>query len=116
MSVNLAMAGLAEAAFARGLLLQWLLLIPAFVLVIVGLWRRSLIMAALACAGCILVAVLFYPWAAFRPAEFPNDSDEIYWLIRYRIAAIAWLVVCTSCTVAMFRAFRRKKGNVVCST
>jgi hypothetical protein len=109
MSTIFAMAGLAEAAFAKGLLFQWSILIVAFVLAVIAWWRRSWVAITLACCACLLVGVRFSPWSSFRYPEFPNDSDEIYWLIRFRIAAVVWIVLSLGCFSGLVLVIRRNR-------
>jgi hypothetical protein len=86
----IAMAGLAEAAALYGLLI-----VAAALLLVGGLlalaWRKHWpVVAGMACGLCLLIVLLFQPWSAFHSPQFPDDPDEIYWLIRYRIAAVVW--------------------------
>jgi hypothetical protein len=108
MSSVFAMAGLAEAALARDLVVQWFFLISAFMLAIVAWWRCSWIAITLACAACLCVAVS-NPWASFRHPEFPYDQDEMYWLIRYRIAAATWFILSIGCFAGLVLIIRRNR-------
>ena len=109
MSTLFAMAGLAEAAFARGLVLEWFVLLVALLLALIAWWKRSWVAITLACCACLLVGALFDPWRAFRHPEFPNDSDEIYWLIRFRIAAVAWFVLSAGGMAGLVLVIRRNR-------
>ena len=78
----IAMAGLAEAQFLNELLLVAAVLALAVGFLRLGRLKRWSVATAVDWALCLIDGLLFQPWHAFRGPEFPNDPDEVYWLIR----------------------------------
>ena len=87
------MAGLAEAAAFYGLLIIGAILVIVGGLLALAWWKRWPIAAGIACGLWLVTGLLLQPWSAFHPAEFADDPDEIYWLIRWRAASVIWAVI-----------------------
>jgi hypothetical protein len=112
MTPILAMAGLAEAAFAPALLIAWLGLLLMLVAIVIGFVRSSRIECVVALVLATLFAVLFSPWAAFLPPENPSalaDPDFLYWRLRFRLTAVAWCILTagTLCLLPVLRSGKR---------
>ena len=104
-----AMTGLAEAAMLNGLLLVAAVL--ALVAGLLGLaWRKQWwLAAAVGWVLCLIAGLLLQPWSAFRGPEFPNDPDEIYWLIRWRLASGVWAAVFAAAVYSLIAVIRRRR-------
>jgi len=111
MTPFLAMAGLAEAAFAQALLFAWCALLMMLIAIVIGFIRSSRVECVLALAFAVLFAILFSPWTAFLPPEDPGalaDSDFLYWRDRFRITAVAWCIL-TAAAAGLLPLLRRGK-------
>jgi hypothetical protein len=111
MTPIIAMAGLAEAAFAQALLVAWVALFVMFVAIAVGFARGSRIECVIALGLAILFAVLFSPWNAFLPPEDPGalaDSDFLHWRVWFRITAVAWSIL-TAGAIGLLPVLRNGK-------
>jgi hypothetical protein len=97
MSSFLAMAGLAEAAFAQSLLIAWCGIFVIGALTIVGWFRRSWRIGLAAIIVALLVGFFLGPVEVlFGPEKNPealNDPDYIYWLGCFRKMSAVWLIV-----------------------
>ena len=103
----IAMAGLAEAAYLYALLIAAAgLAVVAFFLAFAW-WRRSTVASTIACLLCLLVGWFLQPWSVFAPPS-SNDSDEAYWLVRWRVASGAWACFCVA-SLACWRITVRRR-------
>ena len=103
----IAMAGLAEAAFLYALLIAAAgLAVIAFFLAFA--WqRRQAIVEATVERLHLLVGWFLQPWSVFAPPS-SNDSDEAYWLVRWRVASGAWACFCVA-SLACWRITVRRR-------
>jgi hypothetical protein len=107
------MAGMAEQAFAGGLLVGsiWLALIG--IATAVAFWKQSMMSAVVATYFALLFTVLFTPWSAFAPLskESLEDPDMQYWTGSYQILGVVWVIVVvavlTSLVTVQIRRSRR---------
>jgi hypothetical protein len=112
MTLIIAMAGLAEAAFAQALLIAWVALFLMLVVIAVGFVRGSRIECVVALGLAILFAVLLSPWSAFLAPENASalaDPDFLYWRARFRITAVAWCIL-TAGALGLLPVVRNRKS------
>jgi hypothetical protein len=104
-----AMAGLAEAAIAEGLMVLGAGLVITVVLIIISLWRRSWVIGVIALVVCLGVGGFFEPWMSFSAKADPNDPDQDHWLFRCRLVAMIWLLCCVVGVASLAFIVRRRR-------
>ena len=103
-----AMAGLAEAAEAFGVLI----VIGAFcalgAVVFFAVRKRSKIAIGFGAFIWFGIGWLLQPWHAFERPQFPNDPDELYWMQVYHVLLGGWLVAGVVMGIAAKRLWKRQ--------
>jgi hypothetical protein len=102
------MAGLAEAAFFRVLLI-----IGGVLLLVAGLlaiaWRKGSPTAAMiALVLAFLIGLFLQPWNAFAPPT-SADPDEAFWLVCFRIASVVWTLLFVTGVAFLITLIRRRR-------
>lgn len=96
MNIFLAMAGLAEVAFAHALVLAWIAIGIVAMLILISWWERSLRCNLAAILFSLVAGMLFGPYDTFfgptQPPEVLSDPDYIRWLGQFRIMSVAWIL------------------------
>ncbi len=90
----IALAGIAEQAYAFELLIGFIALVLVGIAVCIAFWRQSWVAAIVATVLVGLVTLLFMPWWAFMQlsAEDAQDPDVVEWTGNYRVFGVAWIV------------------------
>jgi hypothetical protein len=108
MRAIIAMAGLAEAAESQSLVIFYVTMAGIIILLSFAWWKRGPVAAGISCIACLFVGLFLQPWSAFHAPEFPEDPDEIYWLTRWRIASVFWVIVFLAAIVCLSMIVRRR--------
>src|SRR2546423_5823280 len=116
MNPMIAMAGLAEAAFAEALLISWVVLGLISMLLVTTLIRRSWGFGLVAIVLTTLFGVFFTPWNWFLPPAEPNvlnDPDYIYWRARFQIIFLAWglLIIAAGMAAGFVQPFFKMRAK-----
>jgi hypothetical protein len=96
------MAGLAEAAVAAQLTLNWLSIFVVGGLLIVAWARHSAVWAWVAATLGFALAMLImpFPWEVFRPID-SDDPDALHWLAQARTVTTVWLTLIAGILVSV---------------
>ena len=80
-------------------------------LVALCLWKRWALAGMFACVLCVVVGLLLQPWSAIGGPS-SSDPDEVYWLDRYRIASLVWLLCFVGCAWCLLIVIRDVKSHL----
>jgi len=108
MNVIIATGGLDDVAMALGEAIVVGVILASVGLIVLSLWKRSLVAGVIACLLLLADGAFFQPWTVIAPSQSP-DPSAAFWLFRLRVISVVWVLLVVVAAACLVRVIRLRK-------